>query len=255
MPKIKKSNRYILEGTTFLGFLTAIVYFFPYTYQASYLSHFGVPAIYQSFDLKSSIDASLSLIHYVFAIIALIGATFCMIVFVDKMIVHKLEEHAKKSEKFKRKLDFIGYITFIIIIPFFIIYLLKNSSVNVLIMALFLISAGVGCIYIYIFLRRKSFFLSASFTGILIFFFFVIGFLYFGQEEASKRDVFYVINDNDKDYIVLGMREDYYTVVRFNKLDNEIIQEYKLIPLTAEGIYLERLYLDKPPAIIKKRTD
>lgn len=166
---MKKSNQYILEGTTFLGFLTAILYFFPYTYRSSYLSYFGVPAMYQNFDIKTSVDASLSLIHYVLAIIVVLGACFCFYVFVDKMIVNKLEERAKKSKRLKRTIDFIGYVTCLIIFPFFIIYVIRHSSINVLIMVLFLIVAAVGCIYIYIFLRRRSYLISNIFVGTLVF--------------------------------------------------------------------------------------
>lgn len=61
-----------------------------------------------------------------------------------------------------------------------------------------------------------------------------------------------MVNNNNKDYIVIGMKDEFYSVVGFNKKDNKIIQEYKLIPILNEDIYLERLYLDEPPVITKK---
>lgn len=241
----------LLEGTTILGFLTAIVYFFPYTYKAAYNSYFGLPSFYQNFDLKTSIDASFSILPYIILFIIMIGIVTALTEFINLLIINKLNEKAKSDKKFKKVYSTFNNIAFFVLFPLLIIFLIIRADLNLAFFLLFIIFiiAVAACASLYLFIKRISSLASNIFAVVIFFIFFIFAFNYIGQHNASTNDSFYLLNENNVDYIVLGMKDDYYSVVRYDQKRNEITQNFKLISSANDDIHLTPIYLEEPPKV------
>ena len=68
----------ILESTSLISYLTALLYFFPYTFKAGYYSYFNIPEYYRNLDLKTSIDSSYSIFVYILIVLIFMSLTFSL---------------------------------------------------------------------------------------------------------------------------------------------------------------------------------
>ncbi|RQW22701.1 recombinase family protein [Bacillus sp. C1-1] len=72
----------------------------------------------------------------------------------------------------------------------------------------------------------------------------------------NMQELINVVNslNSDKidDYIVLGMKGDKYTLVRYDQNTNEVIKEFKLINST-ENMIIKFVSLKEPPTIIESK--